>query len=111
MVVGEPYWRQPPERSYLEASGERADAFATHAQNVAMGVELGLVPLYTLVSSQDDWDRYEGLQWQAAERYAVTHPDDADVPELLARVRSKRDVYLRWERDTVGWAVYLFRVD
>ncbi len=23
--------------------------------------------VYTLVSSQDDWDRYEGLQWYAAD--------------------------------------------
>ena len=26
---------------------------------------------YAIVSSRDDWDRYEGLQWYATEEYAV----------------------------------------
>lgn len=110
VLVGEPYWRQQPEPAYLEASGLAADSFATHAGNVAIGLEEGLTPLYTLVSNEDDWDRYESLQWRAAERYAMEHPDDPDVPDLLARVRQARDTYLRWGRATLGWSLYLFRV-
>src|SRR3972149_1720843 len=34
-------------------------------------------------------------QARAAERYAVTHPDDPDVPDLLARLHRARDIYLR----------------
>lgn len=111
VLVGEPFWRRPPEPAFLEARGERVDSFATHAENVAIGVEEGLAPLYTLVSSEDDWDRYEALQWRAAERYAVTHPDDPDAAEVLRRQRASRDTYLRWGRDTFGWALYLFRSD
>lgn len=111
VVSGEPYWRREPAPEYLAAGGEAAASFGTHAGNVATAVELGLVPLYTLVSSEDDWDRYEGLQWRAAERYAATHPNDPDAHEIVDRQRSHRDRYLRWERDTLGWAVYLFRWD
>jgi hypothetical protein len=111
VMVGEPYWRRTPDPAYLTASGIEADMFATHAGNVAIGVEEGFVPLYTLVSSEDDWDRYEALQWRAAERYAVEHPDDPDAEEIVRRQRDARDVYLRWGRDTLGWAVYLFRSD
>ena len=85
------------------------DTFGTHHANVITGQELGLTLLYTLVSSLDEWDRYEGLQWHAAETYALDHPDDPDVPELLERVRREEHQYLRWGRDTVGWALYLFR--
>jgi SAM-dependent methyltransferase len=109
VLVGEPYWRRPPDPFYLTASGYDATSFATHAGNVAAGLELGLVLQYSLVSSDDDWDRYEGLQWRAAERYALVHPDDPDLPEILERVRTKRASYLRWGPDTLGWAVYLFR--
>ena len=32
----------------------------------------------------------------------------ADVPAMLERIRKWRDGYLRWGRDTLGFAVYLF---
>ncbi|MBI4499246.1 MAG: class I SAM-dependent methyltransferase [Chloroflexi bacterium] len=111
VLVGEPYWRRTPDPEDLRTADYDAAAFATHAGNVAIGLELGLTCLYSIVSSEDDWDRYQGLQWRAAERYATAHPDDPDVAELLQRQRAGRDAYLRWERDTLGWAVYLFRSD
>ena len=109
IIVGEPYWRREPDTAYLEKVGFERDSFGTHRSNIETGQGLGLTPLYTLVSSPDEWDRYEGLQWYASEDYARTHPDDSDVPELLERVRGQRDTYLRWGRDTLGWAIYLFR--
>lgn len=110
VLVGEPYWRHTPQPEHLTASGLQADSFASHADNVAIGIEESLTPLYTLVSNEDDWDRYEALQWRAAECYATEHPEDPDVPELLAKVRQARDTYLRWGRASLGWALYLFRV-
>jgi SAM-dependent methyltransferase len=111
VVAGEPYWRATPDPAYLTASGIEAGMFATLAGNVDIAVDEGLVPLYTLVSNEDDWDRYEALQWRAAERYAVANPDDPDAVEIVRRQRDARDAYLRWGRDTLGWAVYLFRFD
>jgi hypothetical protein len=110
VLVGEPYWRQPPAAEYLAASGMEAESFASHAGNVAIGLEEGLTLLYALVSNEDDWDRYEARQWRAAERYAAEHAEDEDVPELLATERRARDAYLRWGRATLGWALYLFSV-
>lgn len=109
VLVGEPFWRREPSDAYLRASETARDAFRDHAGNVAAGAEAGLVPLYAAVSSEDDWDRYEGLQWQAAERYARERPDDPDVPELLAASRRHRDAYLAEGRDALGWALYLFQ--
>lgn len=109
VLTGEPYWRRPPDPSYLADGRMRLEDFSTHDGNVAVGGEVGLTPLYTIAGSEDDWDRYESLQWQAAERFAVEHPDDPDLAELLARVRNARDTYLRWGRGTMGWALYLFR--
>jgi len=109
IVVGEPYWRQEPEREYLEAIGAERHSFGTHNENAEAGQEFGLELAYTLVSSQDDWDVYEGLQWYAAEQWAGGHVNDPDVKELLKRVRQGKAAYLRWGRETLGWAIYVFK--
>lgn len=109
VMTGEPFWIQDPPDQYLAAAGENRDAFGTHYSNVQDGVEVGLVSLYTLVSTPRDWDRYEGLRWRAAERYVAANPGDPDGPEISGRARRTRDAYLRWGRDAVGWAVYLFQ--
>jgi SAM-dependent methyltransferase len=109
ILVGEPFWIKEPEEEYLTAENHTRDMFGTHYENVVVGEEEGLVSLYTVASSQDDWDRYESLQWYAAAKHAAENKDDPDVPEILARVAHGRTNYLRWGRDTLGWALYLFR--
>jgi len=109
IVVGEPYWRHEPERECLEAIGQERYSFGTHSENAEAGKEFGLEVAYTLVSSQDDWDRYEGLQWYAAEEWASGHAGDSDVEEVLKRVREGKAAYLRWGRETLGWAIYVFK--
>ncbi len=84
------------------------DLFGDHWGNVSAGLEQGLTLLYSVVSSGDDWDRYHGLTWNAAERWAAANPGDPDREAVLARMRTARDNYLRWERGLFGWAVYLF---
>ena len=109
VLVGEPFWRKEPNPDYLKQTGQDASMFGTHRSNVQAGEELGLLLQYSVVSNEDDWDRYEGLQWQAAERYAVAHPDDPDMEQLLQKTRTSQDAYLRWGRDCLGWAMYLFQ--
>jgi SAM-dependent methyltransferase len=109
VIVGEPYWRREPTDEYLEAIGQKRSAYGTHYENMKVGQEFDLKLVYTLASNQDDWDRYEGLQWYAADEWASKNPDDADVKEVLKRVHENRENYLRWGRETFGWAIYLFK--
>jgi SAM-dependent methyltransferase len=109
VLVGEPYWRREPDPEYLAWSGMTREQFGTHEENVRAGADLGLTPIYALASDEDDFDRYEALQWRAADRYARAHADDPDLPELLERVARGRDEYVRWGRSTLGWSLYLFR--
>ena len=109
VLVGEPFWLKEPEEAYLVAESHTRDMFGTHYQNILTGEEEGLVSLYTVVSNQDDWDRYEALQWYAADMYARENPEDPDLSEIRLRVAHGTRSYLRWGRDTLGWALYLFR--
>ncbi len=110
LAVGTPFWLREPPAEYLEAEGFKVDDFAAslHAC-VAVGEAQGLELLYSVVSSPDDWDRYEGLQWYAAERFAREHPEDPDVPAIRRRVAHTREMYVRWGRDHFNWALHLFR--
>ena len=109
VIVGEPYWLQDPSEEYLQASGSTKDSFGSHAGNAEAGERRGLRLVHTLVSNKDDWDNYEGLQWYATAAYARDHPDDPDLPELEERVARGKAVYLKWGRDTLGWAIYVFK--
>ena len=108
VLVGEPFWRMEPPEEYLRLSETPRGAFDSHEGNMRVGAEVGLVPLYVLASSQDEWDHYEGLHVQAAELYALEHPDDPDVPELVERSRRYRGLYMRFEREVLGEGFYLF---
>lgn len=107
-LVGEGFWRRIPKPEYLTALGASADEFREHAGNVAEGAAAGLVPLYAAVSSDDEWDHYEGLYARAVERYVHAHPEDPDAGAMRERIRAWRHAYLKWGRETLGFALYLF---
>lgn len=109
VIVGEPFWRQEPSADYLAASGLAREEFGSHFSNAEAGERHGLHLVHAIVSNEDDWDRYEGLQWYATAEYARAHPDDPDLAELVEQVEKGRATYLRWGRDVLGWAIYLFR--
>lgn len=107
VLVGEPYWIQEPHEEYLKMAGLTRDLFRTHSGNVLAGEEHGLIPIFTIVSSKEDFDRYDWLQIRAGERYILANPDDPDVNELKRRMADLRQEQTRFGRDTLGWAMYL----
>jgi SAM-dependent methyltransferase len=109
IVVGEPHWMCEPAAEYLEAARLRREHFGTRSENAAAAELFGLHLAYTFLSSHEDWEHYERLQWDAAERYASKHDGDPDVPELSQRVMRQKAAYSKWGRDTLGWALYMFR--
>ena len=109
VIVGEPFWLQEPDAEYLELTGMTRESFRPHEENVRLGEDLGLTCIYTIVSNKDDWDHYETLQWWAVDDYIHSHRDDSDNQELLERTRKAKEIYLKWGRNTINWAIYIFR--
>jgi SAM-dependent methyltransferase len=109
VLVAEPFWRTPPPPEYLASQELRSEEFGSHASNVTDGVAEGLIPLFARAADATEWDRYEGLQWHAAEEWAGQNPCDPDRVEILRKMRENRDAFLRWGRDALGDGLYFFR--
>ncbi|MFX1450097.1 MAG: SAM-dependent methyltransferase, partial [Promethearchaeota archaeon] len=109
ILIGEPYWIKEPDERYLKAEGIKKEDFLSHYENMKLGEEEGLTCIYTVVSNHDDWDHYETFQWWASNDYARANPDDPDLTEILSLTKKWKEKYLRWGRDTQGWAIYVFR--
>jgi hypothetical protein len=56
-------------------------------------------------ASDDDWDRYESLHWRAIEEWLAEQPDAV----LRAQHEGYRRGYLRYERELLGWAIFVGR--
>ncbi len=108
ILIGEGYWQRKPQADYVRFLGGSDDEFLDHRGNVQAGIDAGLVPMHAATASPDEWDEYEWKYSRSIERYARERPEDPDVPAMLARIRRWRDGYLRWGRDTLGFAIYLF---
>jgi SAM-dependent methyltransferase len=108
ILIGEGYWRTRAHPDYLAVLGGDHGEFLDHRGNVQSGIDAGLIPMHATTASPDEWDEYEWKYCRSIERYAREQPEDPDVPAMLERIRKWRDAYLRWGRDTLGFAVYLF---
>jgi ubiquinone/menaquinone biosynthesis C-methylase UbiE len=111
ILIGEPYWKQPPVAEYLSLLGEPVGIYRDHAENVLFAERKGLVPLYAAVSSDDEWDDFEWMHRRRHEEEAALGGNTVRAQDALAQSRRWRDGYLRWGRSTMGFGCYVFRND
>jgi ubiquinone/menaquinone biosynthesis C-methylase UbiE len=109
VLIGEGYWLREPDPAYLAALEATRDEMTDLASTVSAGTEVGLTPLQVAVSTEVDWDRYEDLYQRGIEDYARTHPGDPDRDAMLERIRAWQSTYRKWGRDTLGFALILYR--
>ena len=109
VLVGDLYWKLAPSDEYLAVLGETRESHFDHRGNVMAGVEEGLTPLYAAVSSDDEWDHFEGRFWSRRLRAEPGAAPDAKLLDKRQRALRWLDAYLRWGRDTLGFGLYLFQ--
>lgn len=110
LLIGEGYWKREPDPEYLATIGATREESDTHEGNLAQATLAGLEPVAAEVASDEDWERYETLYAESAERHLAEHPGDPDADEMRSHIRRWNDAYRRWGRNTMGFALYLFRV-
>ena len=109
VVAGEPYWRMAPPSGYVEAEDFAAEDFTTLAAYDEFARELGLRPLWMRGASEQEWDAYEMTQLASFDAWARENPDHPERAEIEAKLRANKSSYLRWGRDYLGFAIWVFR--
>jgi len=104
VVVGEPFWRKLP---LPDDYDERNAPYTTLEGTVAILESGGLRTVTVIVSSEDDWDRYETLHWRAVEEWLAANADDPDAADIRLRHEHHQRTYLRHGRELVGWAIFV----
>ena len=100
VAVGEPYWKQWPSPEGVDDQG-----YVTLDETVGRLEWAGLALTGLIAASDDDWDRYKSLHWRAIEEWLAEQPDD----EFRAKHEGYRRSYLRYERELLGWAIFVGR--
>lgn len=106
-LIGEGYWRQPPSPEYLEVLGAAPDEMTGEPETRAAAERAGWRVVRAHLSSTNEWDGYEDAYAGAMAEWLGANPADPDAPAFRERLARWRDGYLRWGRDTLGFATYL----
>lgn len=109
LLLGQGYWKKTPDKDYLESTGISEDEMLSHYQNIETAGKYNLSHLYSLTASQDEWDNFEGLFNKAVKDYCFDNPEDPENITYLQRIENWNRNYLKYGRDTMGFALYLFR--
>ena len=106
-IIGEGYWAADPAPEYLEVLGATRDEMRPEPETRARAEAAGWRVVRAHVSSRAEWDGYEDSYAGAMAEWLGAHPKDPDAPAFRERLERWRDAYLRWGRDTLGFATYL----
>ena len=109
VLLGEPFWHEPPPPEALEAMDMGPDDYVSLADTAARLEEAGLELLEMVLADHDSWDRYEAPQWRAVSDWLAANPDD-EMHDEMRRFRDRnRRAYLQWGRRYLGWGVFVTR--
>lgn len=107
VVIGEVFWNDPalvpPDVLAREKSiGAETNIYATAR---AAGFEV----VYVLHSNVDEWDHYNAQNWRGLSDWLDDNPNHPDYAQALAHLREDQDNYAAYERQHLGWALYVMK--
>ena len=105
LLVGEPFWSQPPPEHANVGWGE-----SRSLENIYEDAEnAGLEIIEMVMANQDEWDRFEASQWKAISDWLRDNPDHPNSREFSEKMEKSRCNYLRYDRRYLGWGVFVLR--
>ncbi len=109
LLIGEPYWIEPPPREALMAIETEGEDYTTLVGMLDRFEEAGVELIEMVLADQDSWDRYASAQWKTLNGWLRENPDDADAPGLRKWLNDSRHAYLKYGRRYFGWGAFVLR--
>ncbi len=110
LAIGEPFLNQRPLPLEVAAIvGPELAGLRDLAGTVTAFEGHGLELNGFIAASPDDWDRYESPHWPAAREWARANPDHPEREDLLRQAHESRAAYFRWQRQYLGWGIFVGR--
>lgn len=109
LLVGEPYWNEPPSPEAYAALGVGADDFATLVGTLDRFEATGLELVEMVLANPDGWDRYYAPQWWALDAWLRANPDDPDYAEGRKFLDEQRRSHLAYGRRYLNWGIFVLR--
>ncbi len=107
LLVGEGYWKRPPDPAYLAFLQCGEDLYTSSDGNCRHATELGYEVIWKYECSDLEWSAYENQYAQNIEEYVASHPDDLDSEQMLSTVRAWHNHFVQFGHDTLGFGLYL----
>ncbi|MFZ1794950.1 MAG: class I SAM-dependent methyltransferase [Anaerolineae bacterium] len=107
LIVGEVFWNDP--RLVPPDILAREAAIYPETEIYAKAREAGCEVIYALHSNQDDWDHYVTENWRGLSDWLDENPHHPDYAQVLAHMRENQDNYAAYERQHLGWALYILK--
>jgi Methyltransferase domain len=110
VLVGEPYWIDPPPEAAYESLRVAPDDFTSLIGTVDRIEAAGFELVEMVLADGDSWDRYVARQWLTVHDWLRAHPDDPDADELAAWTDHARRSHMEFGRRYFGWGVFAVKL-
>src|SRR4030042_1446426 len=110
ILVGEPFWIDPPPEDAYAAEGVSKNDFVSLNGTLDRFESAGMNLVEMVIAHQDGWDRYEAPQWMAANDFLTANPNDPDASKLREWITNNRRTYFRYGRRYLGWGIFVLRL-
>jgi SAM-dependent methyltransferase len=109
LLIGEPYWIDPPPAEAYAAYGFGPDDFTSLGGTLDRFEAAGTDLVEVVLADADSWDRYVAQQWWTLTEWLRAYPHDPRAQQ----VRDFRDLSRRWHleygRRYFGWGAFVLR--
>jgi SAM-dependent methyltransferase len=109
ILVGEPYWIEPPSGEVYTSVGVGKDDFTSLVGTLDRFESVGLELVEMVLANLDSWDRYVAAQWWTVNEWVRANPDDPYAPVISEEIAKHRRDYLEYQRRYLGWGVFVLR--